>query len=333
MKTNDKPLISVLLPAYNVEKYIGNCIESVINQTYKNIEIIIVDDCSPDNSGKIAEDYAKKDSRIIVIHHVKNKGLSATRNTGLENSHGEYITFIDSDDWVSKDYVEYLYKIITETNSDIALVRSFFTSRYNEQIAKDKIYKITPEDMLCDLLYNRIHVGVWNRLYKRSIIGNKRFRIEAKTGEGMQFNTQVVPEASSVGVGLRRIYTYNVDNDTSATKKPNIEKQSYGSVETMDYIKEHLKPRSKRLDNAVEYQYFTTSLYALTHIVRCNAKKSNKEFYNYLVKYCRKTSLKSLKMEISFKQKIKSVVTFISPILTVKLAIFWRYKLQKKQRV
>jgi glycosyltransferase involved in cell wall biosynthesis len=330
---NNKPIISVLLPVYNVEKYIGHCLETIINQTYKNIEIIVVDDCSPDNSGKIAEDYAKMDSRIKVIHHEYNKGLSATRNTGIENSSGEYITFIDSDDWVSNDYVEYLFKIIIETNSDVAMVRSFFTSRFKEQVEHDRIYTITPEDMLCDLLYNRIHEGVWNRLYKRSVIGEKRFRLESKTGEGMQFNTQVLPNAKLIGVGLKRIYTYNVDNATSATKKPNLENQSYGAVETMDYIRNNLLPRSKRLDDAVEYQYFTTSLYALTHIVRCKAIQENKDFYNYLIKTCRNISKKSFKMELSFKQKLKSLCTLISPLLTVKLAIIWRYKLARKQRV
>lgn len=332
-ENNKKPLISVLLPAYNVEKYIAKCLETVINQTYKNIEIIIVDDCSPDSSGLIAEEFSKKDSRIKVIHHKENQGLSAARNTGIDNSNGEYITFIDSDDWVSKDYVEYLYKIITETESDIAMVKSFFTSRFTEQVKVDKIYSITPEDMLCDFLYNRIHVGVWNRLYKRTIIGDNRFRLESLTGEGMQFNTQIIPKAKKIGVGLKRVYTYNVDNDTSATKKPNLKKQSYGAVENLDYIKKNLVPRTERLDNAVEYQYFTTSLYALTHIVRCNAKSENQEFYDYLVNYCKRASLKTLKMEINFKQKLKSICTFISPVLTVKLAIFWRYKLSQKQRV
>ena len=105
--------------------------------------------------------------------------------------------------------------------------------------------------MLCDLLYNRIHVGVWNRMYKKSLIGNSRFRLDSLTGEGMQFNTQVVPKASKVGMGLRRVYTYNVDNETSATKKPNVRKQAYGAVATMDMIREGLKPRSRRLDDAV----------------------------------------------------------------------------------
>ena len=159
--------------------------------------------------------------------------------------------------------------------------------------------------MLCDLLYNRIHVGVWNRMYKKSLIGNSRFRLDSLTGEGMQFNTQVVPKASKVGMGLRRVYTYNVDNETSATKKPNVRKQAYGAVATMDMIREGLKPRSKRLDDAVEYQYFTTALYALTHLIRAKAVSENRDFYKKLVRYTRSTALKTLSMETSTTQKIK----------------------------
>lgn len=331
--TTNLPLISVLLPAYNVEKYIARCIESLLEQTYSNIEIIIVDDYSPDNAGKIAEEYAQKDKRIKVFHHKKNLGFSAARNTGLDNCSGDYITFIDSDDWVKKDYIEYLYKIIDTTKADLSMVRSFFTTRFSKQIVKDTISTMTPEDMLCDICYNRIHVGVWNRLYKRSLIGNTRFRTESKTGEGMQFNTSVIPKAKLIGVGLRRIYVYNVDNDTSATKAPNLEKQAYGSVENIKYIKENLRPRSKRLDDAVEYQYFTTSLYALMHLVRSGEVNNNRDLYNEVVSYCRGISLKTLRMEISSKQKLKSLCTFISPILTVNLAIIWRYKLNVKQRV
>lgn len=334
MKENGtEDLVSVLLPAYNVEDYIGRCIESVMNQTYKNIEIIIVDDCSPDHSGEIAEKYARIDSRVKVIHHERNLGLSESRNTGIEHATGQFITFVDSDDWVEKDYVAYLIKIIDTTGADIAISRNFFTSRFRKQISKDCISTITPEDMLCDIFYNRIHVGVWNRLYKKSLLNGKWFRLKSKTGEGMQYNTQVIPEAHNIGVGLRRIYTYNVDNNTSATKKPNIEKQAYGSVETMDYIKENLKPRNERLNNAVEYQYFTTAIYALEHLVRCNEIEQNKDFYKKLYKYCRFIAPLTFKMEISKKQMLKSILVWFSPYIAVKAAIMWRYHLGIKQRV
>ena len=112
-------LISVIIPVYNVEKYIRYCLDSVINQTYKNLEIIIVDDGTKDSSGEIAEEYAVKDSRIKVIHK-ENGGLSDARNVGLDAATGKYIAFLDSDDVITLDFYEYLYNIIKEKDYDIA---------------------------------------------------------------------------------------------------------------------------------------------------------------------------------------------------------------------
>lgn len=331
--SKERPLVSVLLPAYCVAPYLERCIKSIIAQTYRNLEIIIVDDASPDNSGDIAEQLASQDQRITVIHHKTNQGLSGARNSGLDHATGDFITFVDSDDWVEPEYVNYLMDIIRKTNADVAVCPNFFTSRYHKQIECDNISVISPEDMLCDIMYNRIHVGVWNRLYKRSVIGNKRFRMDALTGEGMQFNTQVIPCAHSIGVGQRRIYTYNVDNDASATKQPNIEKQAYGSVATLDMIKSTLQPRDKRLDDAVEYQYFTTALYALMHLVRAHALKQNKLFVKKLTRSIRQIAPRTFSMEISLRQRVKSLLAWVSPLLTVRFAIFWRYGLGRKQRV
>lgn len=331
--SHPKPLISVLVAAYNTERYLRRCIESLLNQTYPNCQIVIVDDCSPDGAGQIAEEFAESDNRVSVVHHERNLGLSAARNSGLEHASGDLVTFVDSDDWVEPDYLEYLYGVLTSTGADIAMSRNFFTSRFRKQVEHDEISAITPEDMLCDIFYNRIHVGVWNRLYRRDVIGDRRFRLDAKTGEGMQFNTQVVPGASRVGVGLRRVYTYNVDNENSATKKPNIEKQALGSVATMDIIRGELSGGSERLEDAIEYQYFTTALYALSHIIRAGATLEYGDFYRRLREYLRATAPKTLRMEVSWKQRAKSLLVWASPALETRLAVLWRYKLGHKQRV
>ena len=115
-----KKLISIVLPIYNVENYIEKCMESVLNQTYKNIEIILVDDGSPDNCPIICDQYVKEDNRVKVVHK-ENGGLSDARNAGIKVANGDYITFIDSDDYVDKDYVEFLYNTIEETDADIAI--------------------------------------------------------------------------------------------------------------------------------------------------------------------------------------------------------------------
>ena len=122
-----KCLISVIVPVYNVELYLERCVDSIINQTYNNLEIILVDDGSPDKSGDLCDKLAKKDNRIMV-YHKKNGGLSDTRNYGVRNANGEYITFIDSDDYVAKDYIEHLYSMIEEFNADIAAALFYRTS-------------------------------------------------------------------------------------------------------------------------------------------------------------------------------------------------------------
>ncbi|WP_281165716.1 glycosyltransferase family 2 protein [Liquorilactobacillus sicerae] len=110
-----KPLISVIIPIYNVSQYLGHCLESVLAQTYQNLEVILVDDGSTDESGKIADEYAQKDPRFKVIHQT-NGGLSNARNKGISVAKGEYLTFIDSDDYVTRDYVEYLFNLLAKNN-------------------------------------------------------------------------------------------------------------------------------------------------------------------------------------------------------------------------
>ena len=113
-------LISVVVPVYNVEKYIDKCINSIINQTYKNLEIILVDDGSPDNCGKICDEYAKKDNRIKVTHK-ENGGVSSARNIGIKNATGDWLTFVDADDWIENNFVEQLLKIGNQENAEIVL--------------------------------------------------------------------------------------------------------------------------------------------------------------------------------------------------------------------
>ena len=115
---NEK-LVSIIIPVYNVEKYLERCLESIIHQTYRHLEIILIDDGSSDNSGKICDEYANKDERIKAIHQ-KNGGASAARNTGVAAATGDYIAFIDADDYITEDYIDYLYNLIIENNADIS---------------------------------------------------------------------------------------------------------------------------------------------------------------------------------------------------------------------
>ena len=117
---NNKHLISIIVPVYNVEKYIDKCIKSILEQTYKNLQIILIDDGSQDKSGQICDEYELQDNRIEVIHK-KNGGLSDARNLGIKKARGEYIGFVDSDDYISKNMYEDMYKIIQEKDSDVCI--------------------------------------------------------------------------------------------------------------------------------------------------------------------------------------------------------------------
>lgn len=170
-------LISIIVPVYNVEKYLSKCIESIINQTYKNLEIILVDDGSPDNCGKICDEYARKDKRIKVLHK-ENGGQGSARNLGLDNSTGEYIAFVDSDDWIELDMYERMYKEIKNSNSDIAICGIYNVTRIKtiqSSVCEDVLILNNQELMRDYFTTTNIHSVPWNKLYNKKLWANLRF--------------------------------------------------------------------------------------------------------------------------------------------------------------
>ena len=173
----NKPLITVIVPIYKVEQYLNECIDSILGQSYFNLEIILVDDGSPDRCGEICDQYAKKDNRVKVIHQ-ENKGLSSARNSATDVATGKYITYVDSDDWISKDMIEVLYNAIKKNNTKIACCsfESFFedgTTASNPHHNKTFIYS-TQEALDCFLFNDYITPCVCGKLYDRELLNNIR---------------------------------------------------------------------------------------------------------------------------------------------------------------
>lgn len=165
--------VSIIVPVYNIEKYLAKCLDSLINQTLKEIEIICVNDGSTDNSAEILNEYAQKDSRIRIINQ-ENAGLSAARNTGINNANGEYIGYVDSDDWVDLNFYENLYNAAKENNADIAVagIKRVGGEDYKEKVflkfEKTTTTENTDEKFrLCDIPDKSY---VWNKIYKLSEI-------------------------------------------------------------------------------------------------------------------------------------------------------------------
>ena len=209
--------ITVIVPVYNVEDYLDKCLDSVIKQTYKNIEIIVVNDGSTDNSGEICQEYAQKDNRITYVEQ-ENGGLSDARNAGLERMTGSYVTFVDSDDWIEQDYVEVLYNKLTEYQADVS-VGNYYS--YNEDegmyyfhINGDSYYeKVFDNVSIFENLYESQEmksfalISAWGKLYKASLFDYIRFD-KGKLGEDGYMNQKLYLLVQKVIYINQGLYAY-----------------------------------------------------------------------------------------------------------------------------
>lgn len=222
--------ISVIIPIYKVEQYIDECVESIIKQTYKNLEIILVDDGSPDGCPQMCDEWARKDERIRVVHK-KNGGLSSARNAGLDVATGEYISFVDSDDFIALDALQNLYDRFLESEG-IGIV-SGMIYRYQDgktcNFKQDWILKdekiISAKDFLLEAMSQKTSYTVWNKLYKREILNGVRFRV-GRNNEDTLFMYDLGKRMRGMDVSMVEIpkyvyyYRYREDSICTTSKVP-----------------------------------------------------------------------------------------------------------------
>lgn len=213
-------LVSVIIPVYNVDRYLKKCIKSVLGQTYRNLEIILVDDGSKDKSPEICDKFARVDDRIIVIHK-KNAGVSIARNVGIEHSRGEYLCFVDSDDFIPNDAIQSLYYGMIDSSSDLccgtwAKISSKRTV-YNQYCSQ--IIATSEKEALSAYLNIEEVNGPVAKLYKKSIIdsANIRFKEGVLIGEDAIFNYQYIQNCHTVSLINKTVYFYNKLNVDSVT--------------------------------------------------------------------------------------------------------------------
>lgn len=225
----EKVLVSIIVPVYNVEKYLDKCIESIVNQTYKNIELILVDDGSPDNCPNICDDWAKKDDRIKVIHK-KNGGLSSARNVGIDNAEGEYLAFVDSDDWVDLNAFEVALKMISSDGYDLstfALLPEFDTE--TKQCISDYDINVCNQKELFNLILDTDYVCGYacNKLFKRNIVGDLRFDESLLSCEDIDFCAKYATKCKRAVYTTAKLYHYRQRNDSMTGEyKYNVRKLS-----------------------------------------------------------------------------------------------------------
>ncbi|NAS30168.1 glycosyltransferase [Flavobacteriaceae bacterium R38] len=230
-----KPKISVIIPVYKVEQYIHRCVNSIINQTYRNLEIILVNDGSPDNSGAICDELSNQDKRIIVIHK-ENEGSSSARNNGLEIANGDYISFIDSDDWIELNMYEVMINHMM--NNHLELVECHMRRKRNAQ-EKSFNDEIRIEDV--NKALERINVpgfyNVCNKLYDTNLIGNTRF-IHGKIHQDALFNSEIYKKIKKIGFINSYLYNYNEENESIT--RSNYNQNKIDAIDVMLKVKSNI---------------------------------------------------------------------------------------------
>lgn len=202
----DNPKISVIVPVYNVERYLRRCIDSILAQTFTDFELLLIDDGSKDSSGEICDEYAAKDSRIIVFHK-ENGGVSSARNVGLDNVRGEWVAFVDADDKISDGY----FHICEEHENADVVVKPFYIIKEKEKKYYGNKVKVidSREDIFRYFVRKRVH-ALWDAIFKKSLITSKRFNTDVSIGEDYLFFLSVLPNVKSLAFDSKGPYHYFV---------------------------------------------------------------------------------------------------------------------------
>lgn len=225
---NEMLLVSVIVPIYNVEFYLNKCVDSILNQSYKNIEVVLVDDESPDSCGKMCDDYAAMDGRIKVVHK-KNGGLSDARNAGMKVATGDLITFVDSDDYISEDFVKILFEAMSENNADIAIANMKRTSRRDDKntVTDWKVANYKSEDALVCMLYGTpFGTSACGKLFKRKLFEDIDFPYGKFSEDLFTIYKTILKSRSITYIGFDGYFYYYRDE---------------GSIVVSGYKKKHLE--------------------------------------------------------------------------------------------
>lgn len=304
----NSPLISVIVPIYKVEQYLRRCVDSILSQTYKNLEIILVDDGSPDDCGRICDIYAEQDTRVRVIHK-KNGGLSDARNAGLDIMTGEFVTCIDSDDFVSNWYVENLYTAVQELDCDISTCQ--FIEYYETdpipvygEVEVANIEKLSRVEAYKRMLYqDRFEVSAWGKLYRSSYFNGVRYPF-GKLYEDILTTYKLMEQTDRIAVLPCKDYYYFQRNDSIAQSSFHVKKMDglYQMKELCQLMSEHYP----ELRAAAECRYFSATCNILFLVKE--GYETEKNFMWKEIKKYRKSVL--MNSEGRKKARIGAVVSY-----------------------
>lgn len=287
------PLISVIVPVYKVEPYLSRCVDSILSQTFTDFELILVDDGSPDNCGKICDEYAEKDKRIFVIHQ-KNSGLSAARNTGIdwfyEQGRSDYITFVDSDDWLHPEYLKVLMNGITDNDVKISVCnqKQVFSKVPHKNYDNFEYELISPEDLLLNHFWQYNYACI--KLYHKSVFTDVRYPV-GKIFEDTFTTYKVLHKCEKIACTDLQLYYY-FRHEQSITRSP----WNPSQLVIFDAMQEQMQfYKEKGLQKAFEKEFELLVQQYAYQIVRIKENKIDFKKNKAILKDIKKTLRKYLK--------------------------------------
>lgn len=320
--------VSIIVPIYNDEKYLRECIRSIQNQTHKNLEIILINDGSMDSSESILSEFEKKDERIIIINK-NNTGVSNTRNIGLSVAKGEYICFSDADDYLSDDYVEYLLRLVIYSKADVALTSQMFGNFSLRQTEKVEISVVNPEKATLSILTYKIPIGVYSKMFKKEFLRKNSiyFLEDLFMGEGFNFNVDAFQRANRVCISNRKIYYYRRNNASSVTTNFSVNKweNALYAIKTMN---RRIQIDKKNIDRALQFALWRTYSDAYDSAV-LSTKKNKQKIKEYKKKVMKKGYI-AFEVPTSLKNKVRALTMMICPEVIPMLLILRQKKYNVK---
>lgn len=299
-------MISVIVPVYKVEKYLRKCVESIRNQTYKDLEIVLVDDGSPDHCGKICDELAQEDKRIHVIHQ-ENGGLAAARNRGLDfvfhegtAGRGDFVGFVDSDDTIGADMYRTMLDAMDD-NCDLVICGHQVVKENEAVQEKNPCPSVSlDEDELWEEVFARLNNAVWNKLYRCELIGDLRFPTGVIHGEDLIFNLNYLRQCRSGVINRTEFYNYLKRKDSITTGKFNEKKLM--EITSKDAARDIVSAyKLSQLPNAEKF-CFRARMNVLRAIYKANAEKMYEEQVSEYGKYVR-ANYRNVRGTLRIKEK------------------------------
>lgn len=308
-------LLSIIVPVYNGEKYLSRCIDSILKQTYRNIELILVNDGSKDRSLEICQEYALKDNRVHVIDKT-NGGVSSARNSGIAFAHGEILTFVDCDDFIDSDMYTCLINLMGENSADIVAC-NYQYGKWDSSNT-DKVYQYNGETAILKMLTqdrenDGISVAPVDKIYKKELFNSTRFSEEIHVAEDIECITRVLYEATNIVKIDKTLYTY-FQNDASVMHESYSEKKIWGEILCYKSLCEYFKNKNQTLYRIIVNRYGNTLLH---HFYRCRQENIFHESCTKIKKRIRSEMPRILFAEGSNVMRVKYALFLLNSDLYV----------------